>query len=105
MKERERVSGSRMGRLTRLGWLSRRAIPIAWKRLRQAADASHAQRAAIAEDVLEKHADVAEEMFRTLGDLKGLALKVGQMVSYMDGALPEEYRPVYQKVLARLQQM
>jgi predicted unusual protein kinase regulating ubiquinone biosynthesis (AarF/ABC1/UbiB family) len=100
----DEVKSSRFGRMARLGWLSRRAIPLAWKRLRETADAnSDEQRAAIAEDALLKQADIAEEMFRTLGSMKGLALKIGQTISYMDGALPEAYRPVYQKVLARLQ--
>jgi predicted unusual protein kinase regulating ubiquinone biosynthesis (AarF/ABC1/UbiB family) len=100
----DEVKSSRIGRMARLGWLSRRAIPLAWKRLKQTADAeSDEARAAIAEDVLVKQADIAEEMFRTLGSMKGLALKIGQTISYMDGALPEAYRPVYQKVLARLQ--
>jgi predicted unusual protein kinase regulating ubiquinone biosynthesis (AarF/ABC1/UbiB family) len=100
----KRVSGSRLARLTKVGWLSRRALPIAWKRLRQASHADRAGRASVAEEVLEKHADIAEEAFRTLGELKGIALKVGQMVAYMDGALPEPYRAVYQKVLSRLLQ-
>jgi predicted unusual protein kinase regulating ubiquinone biosynthesis (AarF/ABC1/UbiB family) len=99
-----RVPGSRLGRLTRLGWLSRNAVPVAWRRLREAAHARPEERAAIALRALDRHADLAEEAFRTLGDLKGIALKVGQMLSYMDGALPEAYRAVYQKALSRLQQ-
>jgi len=35
----DEVKSSRIGRMARLGWLSRRAIPLAWKRLRQTADA------------------------------------------------------------------
>ncbi len=99
----DKVSGSRLSRLTRLGWLSRRAIPIAWQRLKEATETPAGKRGALAGEALEKHADIAEEAFRTLGSMKGLALKIGQMVSYMDGALPAEYRAVYQKVLARLQ--
>src|SRR5438094_498337 len=100
----DEVAGGRFGRFVRLGWLSRRALPIAWRRLRELGEtADHASRAALAEDVLAKHADIADEAFRTLGSLKGLALKIGQMVSYLDGALPAEYRAVYQDALARLQ--
>jgi predicted unusual protein kinase regulating ubiquinone biosynthesis (AarF/ABC1/UbiB family) len=98
------VSGSRFRRLTKIGWLSRRAVPIAWARLKEAGDADRKGRARIAEEILEKHADIAEEAFRTLGELKGIALKVGQMLAYMDGALPEEYRAVYQAVFSRLLQ-
>lgn len=99
-----KVSGSRIGRLATLGWLSRRALPIAWERLRQASEAAPEERGALAEEALRRHADVAEEAFRTLGTMKGLALKLGQTLSYMDGALPERYRGVYQEVLSRLQQ-
>jgi predicted unusual protein kinase regulating ubiquinone biosynthesis (AarF/ABC1/UbiB family) len=101
---KSKVSGSRFRRLTKLGWLSRHAVPIAWKRLREAAHARPEERPALASEAFEKHADVAEEVFRTLGELKGIALKVGQMAAYMDGAFPEEYRPVYQKILSRLLQ-
>jgi len=45
----------------------------------------------------------AERAFKVLGDLRGLALKVGQTVSYVDGLLPPEATEVYQKALARLQ--
>lgn len=100
----DEVSGGRFRRFVRLGWLSRRAIPIAWRRLREVSQAAPGDRGALAEDALARHADVADEAFRTLGSLKGLALKIGQMVSYLDGALPEQYRGVYQQALARLQQ-
>ena len=57
----------------------------------------------LAEGLLRKHAGAAEEAFQALGEMKGLALKMGQMLSYMDGALPEGYRPAYQEALTRLQ--
>src|SRR5689334_17185260 len=79
----DRVSGSRLRRFLRLGWLGRRAIPLVWKRLQRAAD-DGTPPPALAEELLAKHADVAEEAFATLGDLKGLALKFGQMAAYMD---------------------
>lgn len=99
----DEVQGSRVRRLARLGWLSRRAVPLAIRRMREVGEARADQRAATVARALDKHADIAEEAFEALGDLKGIALKVGQMLSYMDGALPEDYRPVYQRVLARLQ--
>ncbi len=99
----EQVGGGRFRRFVRLGWLSRRALPIAWRRLRQAGETDSAHRGALAEEALAAHHDVADEALRTLGSMKGLALKIGQMVSYLDGALPEQYRAVYQSTLARLQ--
>ena len=56
-----------------------------------------------------KNADVArlkesaERAAKILGDLRGLALKVGQTVSYVDGLLPPEATEIYQKALAKLQ--
>lgn len=45
----------------------------------------------------------AERALRTLGELRGLAMKVGQTVSYVDGLLPPEATEIYQKTLAALQ--
>ncbi len=45
----------------------------------------------------------AERALKVLGDLRGLALKVGQTMSYVDGLLPPEATEVYQRTLARLQ--
>jgi predicted unusual protein kinase regulating ubiquinone biosynthesis (AarF/ABC1/UbiB family) len=49
------------------------------------------------------HAATAEELAETLGRLKGAAMKVGQMASFVDaGVLPPEFRDLYQSVLASL---
>ncbi len=45
----------------------------------------------------------AERAVKTLGELRGLAMKVGQTMSYVDGLLPPEATEVYQKTLAALQ--
>ncbi len=45
----------------------------------------------------------AEQAAKTLGDLKGLALKVGQTLSYVDGILPPQATDAYQKALQKLQ--
>lgn len=47
----------------------------------------------------------AEQAAKTLGELKGLALKVGQTLSYVDGILPPQATETYQKALAKLQNM
>ncbi len=47
---------------------------------------------------------IAGEALATLGSMKGLALKVGQMLSYMDGVVPEHRRAAFHKVLAPLLQ-
>lgn len=45
----------------------------------------------------------AEQLFRTLGDLKGGAMKMGQALSILESALPEELAAPYRTQLTRLQ--
>lgn len=45
----------------------------------------------------------AEQLFRTLGELKGGAMKVGQALSVLESALPEEMIAPYRANLTRLQ--
>jgi predicted unusual protein kinase regulating ubiquinone biosynthesis (AarF/ABC1/UbiB family) len=46
----------------------------------------------------------AEAMLKTLGEMKGLPLKLGQMASYIDGLAPPGYEEKFQGVLKRLQE-
>jgi predicted unusual protein kinase regulating ubiquinone biosynthesis (AarF/ABC1/UbiB family) len=51
----------------------------------------------------ESHMRAAERMVDTLGTLKGAAMKIGQLASFIDtDFLPEEYRQLYQEQLADL---
>ena len=45
----------------------------------------------------------AEQLFRTLGELKGGAMKFGQMLSVLESAFPEELAGPYREQLTRLQ--
>jgi len=45
----------------------------------------------------------AEQLFRTLGELKGGAMKFGQALSILEGALPEEMAAPYRAHLTKLQ--
>jgi predicted unusual protein kinase regulating ubiquinone biosynthesis (AarF/ABC1/UbiB family) len=45
----------------------------------------------------------AEQLFRTLGELKGGAMKFGQMLSVLEAAFPEEVAGPYREQLTRLQ--
>ncbi|RYE75640.1 MAG: AarF/ABC1/UbiB kinase family protein, partial [Myxococcales bacterium] len=47
---------------------------------------------------------LAEAMLRTLGEMKGLPLKLGQMLSYIDGLAPPGYEEKFQEALRVLQQ-
>ena len=45
----------------------------------------------------------AEQLFRTLGELKGGAMKFGQAMSVLEAALPDELGAPYRAELTRLQ--
>jgi predicted unusual protein kinase regulating ubiquinone biosynthesis (AarF/ABC1/UbiB family) len=44
----------------------------------------------------------AKQAAEVLGTLRGLAAKVGQMASYVDGFVPEQHRDAYENALTRL---
>src|SRR5215217_3745042 len=51
----------------------------------------------------QRHMEVAEQMVETLGRIKGAAMKIGQLASFIDTEfLPPEYRDLYQDRLASL---
>jgi len=97
---------SRLGRLARLGALSTRALPMATEAVRRAAfgkrrseeDEREAQKR-----ILENARKTADAMLKTLGEMKGLPLKLGQMASYIDGLAPPGYEDKFQEVLKKLQ--
>ncbi len=45
----------------------------------------------------------AEQLFTVLGELKGGAMKVGQALSVMEAAIPEQYGKPYREALTKLQ--
>ncbi|MSO41095.1 MAG: AarF/ABC1/UbiB kinase family protein [Solirubrobacterales bacterium] len=50
-----------------------------------------------------RHAETAGRIASTLGEMKGAAMKLGQMASFIDvDFLPPEYREIYQEQLAKL---
>ncbi len=53
--------------------------------------------------VTEVQQRTAEQLFRTLGDLKGGAMKFGQAMSIFEAALPDELAAPYREQLTRLQ--
>src|SRR5580704_969874 len=46
--------------------------------------------------------DSAKLAAETLGTLRGLAAKIGQMASYVDGVVPEEHRQAYEAAMGKL---
>src|SRR5689334_14343457 len=56
-----------------------------------------------AAEIDKRHLETAEKMVDTLGQLKGAAMKIGQLASFIDTEfLPPEYRELYQEKLATL---
>jgi predicted unusual protein kinase regulating ubiquinone biosynthesis (AarF/ABC1/UbiB family) len=50
-----------------------------------------------------RHMEAAERMVETLGKMKGAAMKIGQLASFIDTEfLPPEYRDLYQNQLSQL---
>ena len=49
------------------------------------------------------HRHAARRMMRVFGEMKGLPLKAGQMLSYIDEMLPPEHRHIYNEMLGSLQ--
>ena len=56
----------------------------------------------VTRDPAAAHRLLAETLARELGSMKGLPMKIGQILSYMEGVLPEEHRAVYQQILGTL---
>jgi len=97
---------SRLGRLARLGALSTRAIPMATEAMRRAAFGKRKdpeEELEAQKRVMQNAKKTAEAMLKTLGEMKGLPLKLGQMASYIDGLAPPGYEEKFQEVLKKLQ--
>ncbi len=96
----DKIPTSRVGRTAKIGSLA------AGQAIRQAG--THATNVARSKDgreaALEKrHIEAAEQILTTLGTMKGAAMKLGQVMSFLDvGLVPEEYREEFQHKLAAL---
>jgi predicted unusual protein kinase regulating ubiquinone biosynthesis (AarF/ABC1/UbiB family) len=95
MTDLPRKAAARTARLAALplGFAGRTAVGVG-KRI------GGAPAEAVMTDVQQR---TAEQLFRTLGDLKGGAMKMGQALSILESALPEEMAAPYRAHLTRLQ--
>ncbi|MFI5297795.1 MAG: ABC1 kinase family protein [Polyangiales bacterium] len=105
-KRASRPPTGRLSRLARLTSLAPRAGALAMASLRKRLagdepDADELQRQR--DKVLIEAKKTAEAMLKTLGEMKGLPLKLGQMASYIDGLAPPGYESRFQEVLQKLQ--
>lgn len=103
LEEGSAVPTSRIGRFLKTGWAARRALPLAFKRTSSWISSDEGDREKALEKLLKEQEAIAEELFRTFGNMKGVVQKFGQLASYLEGVLPPEVAPAYQKVLSRLQ--
>jgi predicted unusual protein kinase regulating ubiquinone biosynthesis (AarF/ABC1/UbiB family) len=97
---------SRFARLARLGALAPRAVPIATEAMRRAVGGQRTDEELdlAARRLTDNAKKTAEALLRTLGEMKGIPLKLGQMASYIDGLAPPGYEEKFRRVLSELQQ-
>jgi predicted unusual protein kinase regulating ubiquinone biosynthesis (AarF/ABC1/UbiB family) len=104
-KPKDQPPTSRLGRLARLAALAPKGMPIALEGAKRAlglrkqdAEPTLEERQKVAKDAKK----AAEALLKTLGEMKGLPLKVGQMVSYIDGLAPPGYEERFKAELKKL---
>lgn len=97
---------SRFGRLARLAGLGTKGLPLAMEGAKRAfkkdRDKTEEEQRKEADKLARDSKKAAEAMLKTLGDMKGLPLKLGQMVSYIDGIAPPGYEEKFQETLKLL---
>ncbi len=96
----DKIPTSRVGRTAKVGRLAAgQAIRQAGTRAANVARTREGREAALER----RHIEAAEQIVAALGTMKGAAMKVGQVLSFLDaGLVPEEYREEFQKKLAAL---
>jgi len=103
-KPKHRPPTSRIGRLARLAALAPKGMPLALEGAKRALGVKRSKSATKKADEkmgldVEK---TANALLKTLGEMKGLPLKVGQMASYIDGLAPPGHEERFQKELKKL---
>ena len=97
---KDKIPTSRVGRTAKIGGLA------AGQAIRQAGTvaANVTRTKPRRQAALERrHIEAAEQIVEALGTMKGAAMKIGQVMSFVDvGLVPEEYREEFQRKLARL---
>src|SRR6185503_1943589 len=103
---KSRPPTSRLGRLARLGMLAPHALPIAIEGAKRAFGVKRSEDDAVKvrERMLSDARKAAHAMLKTLGEMKGMPLKLGQMASYIDGLAPPGYEEKFKRVLTKLQE-
>ncbi len=106
-KRKDSPPTSRFGRFARLAALSTKGIPLALEGAKRALgldrDRSEDEQRRTDERLAVDTRKAAEAMLKTLGEMKGLPLKLGQMMSYIDGIAPPGYEEKFKEILKKLQ--
>ncbi len=104
-KPKDKPPTSRLGRLARLAALAPKGVPMALEGAKRALGLKDGSKPPTPEQRKKTSEDAkkaAEALLKTLGEMKGLPLKVGQMVSYVDGLAPPGYEERFQAELKKL---
>jgi predicted unusual protein kinase regulating ubiquinone biosynthesis (AarF/ABC1/UbiB family) len=96
----KKIPTGRVSRTARVGRLAAgQAMRQAGTQMANVARTEEGRRAALER----RHIEAAEQIVAALGTMKGAAMKVGQVMSFLDpGLVPEEYREEFQRKLAAL---
>ena len=96
----EKIPTSRVGRTAKIGGLAAgQALRQAGTRAASVTRSKDGRSAALER----RHVEAAEQIVTALGSMKGAAMKIGQVMSFLDvGLVPEEYRQEFQRKLAEL---
>jgi predicted unusual protein kinase regulating ubiquinone biosynthesis (AarF/ABC1/UbiB family) len=97
---KDKIPTSRVGRTAKIGGLAvGQAIRQAGTRAANVTRTQDRRQAALER----RHIEAAEQIVAALGTMKGAAMKVGQVMSFLDvGLVPEEYREEFQRKLGAL---
>lgn len=97
---KDKIPTSRVGRTAKIGGLAAgQAIRQAGTRAANVTRNKERRNAALER----RHIEAAEQIVTALGTMKGAAMKVGQVMSFLDvGLVPPEYRDEFQRKLAAL---
>ena len=104
--EHKAAPSSRWGRLVRLSALAPRALPVALEGARRAVGGKRTQEQeqAARERTYQDAKKAGRALLKTLGEMKGLPMKLGQMFSYIDGLAPPGYEDKVKRLLKQLQE-
>jgi len=99
-----RAPSSRWARLARLGLLAPKVLPVAIEGTKRVVglQRTEEQERIARERAYESAKKACATLLKTLGEMKGLPMKVGQMFSYIDGLAPPGYEDQVQQVLRQL---